>query len=242
MTIRISQAESSVEVDLQGGKLTELVLEGNKILGTFPRIDGKIGATHVCVPNFADEGVAKYNLPFHGPARNLVWTEKEKTERACELELRIPQTISYPSALILLQRFELLSGSTDTFVHTVSVLNTGEIDVPVNIAIHNYFNTPHGWNGTQVNGQDITEKIATNQSFEAQPEQVIVFPGTRGLRLTTEHASHLMAWTGVKDGQHDSTYACIEPVHKINPSYFGSKTSMLSPGKIRTLSQKMCLK
>ena len=45
-----------LKIDLEGGRIYELSKEGEKILGTYERIDEKIGNTHVCIPNFAREG------------------------------------------------------------------------------------------------------------------------------------------------------------------------------------------
>lgn len=218
------------------------MLEGHKVLGTYPRIDGKIGATHVCTPNFADEGTRAYGLPSHGPVRAMPWAMCANDGRMLEIRLVTDPLPAYPAPLEVTQRFEFAQSSAhDVFLHTVSVKNVGHVEVPVNIAIHNYFNTPHGWKGTRMNERDITEEISTDKYFEAQRENVIAFPGAPEILLATENVAHFMVWTGRKDEVYDSAYACIEPVYQLDPTYFGSPESMLQPGEERTISQRIAL-
>lgn len=235
MTITLTSPFGNVTVDCAGGRIHELVLRGRSILGTYPRIDGKEGATHVCVPNFAAEGTSTYALPFHGPARGLKWEVREQTAQALTITCEIPPSSAYPAPLHVVQPLSIGA----SFVHVVSVTNMGAQAVPVNIGIHNYWDTPHGWRGTQVNGADVSHAIATNGSINAEPQNTIIFPGQTPMLMQTQSAQHLVTWTGVKNGAFDEAYACIEPVHCYDPSFFGSPVSMLMPTDTRTIRQEI---
>ena len=84
-TIRLVSNDWELIFDLSGGRIVSLKNKDKFILGTFQRIDGKTGNTHVCTPNFAEEGMEKYNLPFHGPFRNSEWTLINNSETNLEI-------------------------------------------------------------------------------------------------------------------------------------------------------------
>ena len=104
----------SVEIDLNGGRIKRLEKDRQKILGTYERIDGKIGNTHICVPNFAAEGVEKFGYVFHGPFRNALWRLVCQSENRIEISCEI-------DSLLVNQIFEI----GDDFNHKVQVRNVG---------------------------------------------------------------------------------------------------------------------
>ncbi len=269
----ISIAESKFSVDTNGGKISEMILDGVKVLGTYERMDGKIGATHICTPNFAGEGVEKYGLPFHGPARTLEWEIVKEDDKSLEMKVVLEALGKYVSALEVRQIFALhrLDSShsfrmTDSesssstvmlslpkhpenifFSHEVHVKNLGTVAAPVNIAIHNYFDTPSGWEGARLNDKSIKEKIEKNLSIHASKpiERGIwnlEFGTSQSLLIETQGAHDLMCWTSTKDGKYDQNYACVEPVVSCDPAYFGSEASLLPPGETRSMSQKIYYK
>jgi len=227
-----------LEIDLKGGRIIELSRSGEAVLGTFARIDGKTGNTHICVPNFGNEGTAQFGLPFHGPARNLEWQTEHITGDSLTILCELPPSASYTGELYAAQVFEL---KKDSFSHTVTVENTGESAAPVNVGIHNYWATPDGWEGAKLNGTDITAQIRENGSGSLRKSNTITFPGGRKYKLKVKGFSDMMFWSAGSGGQNDRSYACLEPVHLLSDPPKALKEKMLQPGRQRTVSQEIFL-
>ena len=87
--IKLEKNNWILEVDLNGGRIVNLIKDDQKILGTFERIDGKKGNTHICTPNFANEGVEKFGFIFHGPFRNAEWNLASSKEDSLEIKCEI---------------------------------------------------------------------------------------------------------------------------------------------------------
>ena len=87
--VQLNFQDWELVIDLNGGRIVSLKNKGILILGSFERIDGKSGNTHVCIPNFANDGVEKYGFIFHGPFRNAVWISNRQTENLLEIECEI---------------------------------------------------------------------------------------------------------------------------------------------------------
>lgn len=229
----------TLTVDLSGGRILELKSRGETVLGTFTRIDGKTGNTHLCLPNFGAEGQEKYNLPFHGYARTVNWeTAGGRYQLPDRLTLRcyLPPTSNYPAELEVTQEFALLP---DVFRQTVTVKNLQGPPVPVNIGIHNYWQTPAKWEGARLNGEDITQKIKDNGFSPLKSDNAITFSGGVSYKLHTEGFGAAVLWTGRKDGRFDSAYACIEPAVAYDPGYFGSDESLLAEKQTRVAVQEI---
>ncbi|MEI8068109.1 MAG: hypothetical protein WCG91_04170, partial [Candidatus Shapirobacteria bacterium] len=126
----------NLEVDLNGGRIVELSYKNQKILGTFQRSDGKLGNTHLCVPNFAGEGMESYGWPFHGPFRNNQWNLINETNDSLEIGCEI-------DFLNVTQKFII----NDKFEQKVTIENKSRETKKVNLAIHNYWDCDFGWNG-----------------------------------------------------------------------------------------------
>lgn len=252
----ISIGESKFCVDTNGGKISEMILDGVKVLGTYNRIDGKKGSTHVCTPNFAGEGMETYGLPFHGPARTLEWEITKEDDKSLEMRVVLEALEKYESALEVRQVFEIFTRDLSTslemthltaFHHEVTVKNIGAAAFPVNIAIHNYFDTPHGWEDAKLNNKSIKEEIENNLSIQSK-ETIelgiwnLEFGTSQSLLIETVGAYDLMCWACTKSGKYDSAYACVEPVVSCDPAYFESEASLLPPGETRSMSQKIYYK
>lgn len=273
----IKSGKSQLTIDTQGGKIVELVLDDKKILGTFSRIDGKTGATHICTPNFAGEGMEIYGLPFHGPSRNMEWQVARESENMIEINVRLEALEKYKSALEVKQIFVI---SEKEFSQEVHVKNVGKFAAPVNIGIHNYFHTPNGWKEAKINNKSIKKEIEKNLSVPvgrhpgfvqdqttdlsdsgvarvygelAEPlprmtSKLVFSPpkpyplnATPSLTIETQGAADFVTWTGVKDGNYDDKYACVEPVCWFDTKFYGTPPSLLLPEETRILKQSFSL-
>lgn len=229
----------TLSLDLSGGRITELKYRGETVLGSFKRIDGKTGNTHLCLPNFGSEGQEKYGLPFHGFARTVEWETVgvgHPMPDRFAMRAFIPKTASYPAELEVSQEFMLMPNA---FRQAITVKNILGEPVPVNIGIHNYWKTPQGWLGATLNGEDITQKVRDNGFSPLQPSNTIVFPGGTTWHLVTQGFADAVIWTGRKDGGFDREYACIEPAAVYRPGYFGSDKSLLGERQSRTALQEI---
>lgn len=219
----------NMDFDLNGGRIKKLENNGKLILGTFERVDGKTGNTHICVPNFAEEGI-ETGLVFHGSFRNMEWSGDLETG-----------FVVREMGLEVTQKFEL----KNKFVQRVSVKNIGEIEQPVNIGIHNYFAVSNNWVGLKINGQDVTEEIIDSLFIEAKEHNVIEFLNGRKMNIDLEGLNFFKLWTGFieEEGQKvfDTEYVCIEPVRGKSGEYFGKEESMLKPGELLEVSQTISI-
>ena len=230
MDIHTSHADWFLSVNLDGGRIKELSYKQIKVFGTYNRIDGKEGSTHICAPSFDKEGQDAYNLPFHGYARTLKWAIEKQTADSVEISTITPLSSTYPASLKIVQVFSI----KNNFIHTVQISHREGKSVPVNIGLHYYWDTPIGWENTTVNRQDITVKIKTNEYSILHETNKIIFPHTTYiLRTNSFHTAVL--WSSFKTDeegkkQYNDDFCCIEPVIKW-PNFFGSDPSILMPGK-----------
>jgi len=227
-TIRLDSSGWGLVLDLKGGRIVSLYHKEKRILGTYTRIDGKSGNTHLCLPNFAGEGV-ELGLPFHGPTRNAIWNIKEKRRYSLVIWCDIPASDLYPAKLHIEQSFKM----QDNFIHEIKVTNMKGNAVPLNIGCHYYWNCPEGWKGTRINNEDVSLKIQTNGSKKIDTKNIIKFPHSL-YSITQTGFSKVVLWTGFKMDDDkkifDSLYCCIEPVRG-EGDFFGSSVSLIAPGK-----------
>lgn len=228
--IQIRNKKWKAEIDLHGGRIISLRCENRNLLGTYHRIDGKIGNTHVCIPNFGKEGVEQYGLPFHGPARNKEWGHLQDviSKNKCEslkIECRLRKTETYKAELLASQTFSFQNNS---FIHEITVKNLSEEAVPVNIGIHNYWDASCGWNGAKVNNVDITSSVKANRMIVLQEKNKIDLPGQRSIYWEVKGFSHAVTWAGFQDSKYDCTYVCIEPIRAAD-IFSANRKSLLSP-------------
>ncbi len=232
--MEISQNNWLLSLDLVGGRIRDLSWKGRRVLGTYKRIDGKMGNTHVCIPSFDKEG-EKYDLPFHGLVRTIPWTIKAKSSSVIIISCRTPSSKLYPAELTVEQEFSI----DDMFIHTIRVTNCGGSEVPTNIGCHYYWDTPKGWDTIRLNGREIKADIETNGVIDLKERNIIDFPHARyelitnGFRSAVLWTSFLMDTQGSKKFSQD--FCCIEPVVQW-PNYFGTTESMLKLGEKKTVS------
>lgn len=220
----------SVSLDLNGGRIQELAYKGVKIFGTYQRMDGKIGNTHICAPSFDREGQEKYNLPFHGYARTLTWNIKQQTANRVEISTKTKEIEMYPAQLEISQEFLL----DDQFTHTVSVKHISGQQVPVNIAIHYYWDTPKDWETVSLNDELLSPSIKTNKSIGLKEKNLITFPHAQYEMLSQGFRTAAL-WSSFKTDEgenkiYNHDFCCIEPIIEW-PNYFGSDKSILHPGE-----------
>ncbi len=236
--MNLSSHNWSLTLDLNGGRITELSYLGIKIFGTYQRIDGKLGNSHLCVPSFDKEGIEKYKLPFHGLVRNNVWNVERRTKNRICISVGTQATATYPASLKILQTFTL----GNDFIHNISVQHFSGEAVPVNIGVHYYWDTPEGWNMTAVNSQQSTEKIMSNGFIALEEKNVIQFPHAK-YSLISQGFENAVLWTSFIDSQEEKRYSqdfcCIEPVIGW-PHFFGSEKSFLKVGDKKDFLIKLC--
>jgi len=263
--IQIQNKKWRLEVDLQGGRIVNLTYGDRCILGTYNRIDGKQGNTHICVPNFGNEGVKEFGLPFHGTGRNQRWNivpdyvrhsgkPQAFTLKTSKKFLGRPEsdpglsqykkliifcllsrTEKYKAELSVNQIFEFCE---DSFVHSVIVTHKGGEPVPVNIGIHNYWNSPNGWNGLKLNGEDITGQVKNNGIISIKKINSIKLLDIAKIAWEVEGFTHAVVWSAFMGSKFDTNYVCIEPVRGIG-EFFGSEKSILKPKQKIDVFQKI---
>ncbi len=243
----LTDGEHSVSVDLVGGKITQLVLGGKTVLGSFDRIDGGVGETHPCTPNFGpvDE---KYGVKQHGPGRKLPW-ERVSDDGDEKLKMRLEiDGDDYPkfAGLVVEQAFSFESGE---FVVTTTHTNNGKDKMPINFGEHFYFNTPLvSWDGLEINGRSMKDKVKNTGVIGLLDENIISGLSVGEIILKQEGLEKAVLWTGRnREEEFDKHYVCIEPVEGSpvegnNPGFFGSDDSMIPSGESRTTVIKLSLK
>ena len=217
-------------IDLDGGRISSLKSKGILILGTFERIDGKSGNTHVCIPNFADDGVKKYGFPFHGPFRNAKWNLIQQTENSLEIECEIDG--------LNVHQFFLLN---DYFVQKIIIENKSEEEKPINMAIHNYWSSDLGWQGVMLNNLDISLGIKESIFVNFRQLNDLNIPGKPLIKWQLMGFNYARLWTGFLDEGgnkiFDNNYFCVEPVTEKDSKFIERSESMLQPKFKKELRQ-----
>lgn len=234
----LKNEQSELKVDLNGGRIVELKLKNRLILGAYDRLDGKKGSTHLCLPNFQDEG-ENFGLPFHGPARNSLWTLVSSPPNSLEIEYLLKDFANYPANLKTTQIFTL---SPSWFSQSILIENIGTKTAPLNLAAHYYWDTPNSWKGLLINNQKTTEKVIDNGIVELKDKNEIVFPGQKPIILQQQGFAMAKLWTTATPDkkQFDHSFVCIEPLRGID-RFFGSAESLLQPKQKLTADLKISL-
>jgi len=219
----------TLSVDLDGGRIGELRYNDEIVLGTFLRIDGKKGNTHVCCPNFGNEG--DNDLPFHGPFRNKEWNLVNKSLdnieiEAVDLELRVRQI------------FDLKDG----FEQKVIIENLETVDRAANVAIHNYWAAEMGWQGTKLNGKIVDELVKSDTSQSIFGSSILEIPGKSVKRWNLIGFGFVQFWVSFSENEgqkkYDNGYICIEPALEEQGFLNGGKNNLSANGKIE-VSQRI---
>lgn len=219
----------SLSLDLNGGRIKELNYKGIKVFGTYQRIDGKTGNTHLCIPSFDKEGQI-HDLPFHGLIRNVQWVVKSKSKTSVIISSKTHSSPLYPAELYVEQEFNL----DKNFIHKIRVTHIKGKKVPLNISCHYYWNTPKGWKNSTLNGLCLTSKIESNGYNNLKKINSIIFPHASYQMNVTVFRS-VVLWTSFKvDNEGNKLFSndfcCIEPVIEW-PHYYGTEKSILRPGE-----------
>ncbi len=232
--IKIEKNNWLLEIDLNGGRIVNLSKDNQKILGTFERIDGKKGNTHICTPNFANEGVEKFGFIFHGPFRNAVWNLVSQNDDGLEIECEI-------DGLLVKQKFLI----NDEFEQEIEIQNKSEERKRVNVAVHNYWETEFGWQGTKLNGIDITQGFKTNPEIKLEKENILEFPNKLPIIWKVENFKLTKLWTAFKEENgekfYDQKYVCLEPEMEFE-GFVETEESLLERNGVLILRQCIDLK
>ena len=230
-TIEGEKGLNKLAINPYGGRIEELVLEGQKIFTSVKRGDGKDASTHPCIPIFGPETTTSFDLPQHGSARN-----KDFQVSTVRGDIALSQRIEdgqYPQGLSVTQVHNI-SDRSYSLVTTNS--NNGDQDLPVNFAEHFYWDTPEGWEGLTINGVDVTDIVKKDGAINLLDENEIIIPGQKPIVLKQRGFSIFQLWAGKNPAdEYDKHYVCIEPAEG-DPAkdFFGSDRSMIKPGESRT--------
>lgn len=221
--VELNLNDWELDVDLDGGRIGSLKKNSELILGSFERIDGKTGNTHICVPNFANDGVEKYGLPFHGIFRNAKWNLVNQNDDLLEIDCEV-------DGFYVRQLFAFINGSFD---QKVIIENISEQEKPVNAAIHNYWSSDLGWDGVILNDVDLSLGIKQNDFINVKELNELNIPGKPLIKWQLFGFSYAKLWTSfLEEGNNkifDNNYFCIEPIMEKDENFFGSEESMLQP-------------
>jgi galactose mutarotase-like enzyme len=245
--VKLLDRESLVEVDLVGARVKKLVLDKKIVLSDFSRIDGKLGSTHPCTPNFdKDKRGVGTQLPQHGPARNEAWEKLEERSNKLRLGYKIDGKL-YPEFLGLeVEQVFLLENNL--FTITTMHVNKGSQAMPVNFGEHFYFKTSKpGWERVMVNGEKIAKKVKITGRVELKNHNLITGLGGGDINMEISGLPMATTWIGRDGERYDQKYVCVEPVEGRrafgdDPGFFGTKESMLEAGDSRITIIKLSLK
>lgn len=233
--MEINSNKWSLSLDLDGGRIKDLKFDNIPVLGTYNRVDGKMGNTHICAPSFDKEGKEKYNLPFHGYARTLMWNSVHQSANTIEIKTVTSATPEYQAQLELTQRFTL----DKTFKHDIEIRHIDGQEVPMNIGVHYYWDTPQGWHPSTLNDQPLMPYISSNGYLDLTQKNTIVFPhATYEMAVRGLHTVAL--WTAFNTVAHlyNNEFCCIEPIIKW-PGYFGKPESFIKPRETVSVSVEL---
>lgn len=221
--VELNSNDWELNIDLDGGRIESLKKNGELILGSFERIDGKMGNTHLCVPNFASDGVEKYGLPFHGIFRNAKWNLVSQSNDLLEIDCEV-------DGFYVRQLFAFINRSFD---QKVIIENISEQERPVNAAIHNYWSSDLGWDEVFLNGMNINTLIQNSEFINLKQSNDLNIPGKPRIKLQLFGFNYAKLWTAFleKSGSKvfDKNYFCLEPIMQKDENFFGSLESMLNP-------------
>lgn len=227
--IRKTAGTSELIFNPQGSRIELLVLKGHEISSIVTRGDGSQASGHPCAPNF-DEDTAGFGFKRHGVARDSLATVTELTLSSISTEVQIKKR-GYPS-LLFRQYYSLFPDHLDIDTYTE---NIGRAAAPVNTGNHPYFNSPEGWEGTTLNGQDVSEVIRNDGIVMWQTRNDLVIPG--GPKIILEQSGLPVAnlWTGRNErGELDRHYFTVSSVEgNFREGFFGSDASLIPPRNSR---------
>lgn len=196
----VEQKGWKLDFSLDGGKIVSLQKD-KSILDTFDRGNGKIGRTHLCVPNFNRE-LPEYELPAHGPSRDKLWElVSYDSGKSAEINYRMISEGKYPTDLLIKQIFEF----DNYFFHKIKIENIGKKDALVNLAVHYYFNLNP--KKIKINGEDVGELVAGDKEINVfKINKITDDKNTITMNLFWFPQRRVHLWSGSEDS------CCVEPV------------------------------
>lgn len=222
-TIQLNNSGWELVIDLEGGRIVGLRNKEILILGSFERIDGKKGNTHVCIPNFNMDGVKEFGLPPHGPFRNELWKVSQQTENLLNIECEIGG----------INVHQVFSFEEDNFNQKIVIENKNEEGKPVNAAIHNYWSSDLGWESVTLDGTDLTLGIKNSDFVDLKSINELNVSGRPLIKWQVFGFKYAKLWTGfLEEGENkifDNNYFCLEPIMEKDENFFGSPESILPP-------------
>jgi len=237
--------ESFIKVRSHGGFIENVTLQGQKIWTAVMRGDGKEGATHICVPNFGRRD-KPMGLSHHGPWREMDLKELSAEEgRSSILEGEINEG-EYTNVHCI----QTTTVIDDTFTLTIDLTNESQSERPANLGVHGYFDTENGWEGTKINGREITAGMLDGRTnkpgtviLDLKINNTIQIPGKKPLVLEVDGFKKAVVWVyqklnGDQPPTFDQNYICIEPIEDI-PESFGRPESQIPPGGSRTVTMSL---
>lgn len=195
----IEQNGWKLDFSLDGGRIVSLKKDNRFILNTFDRGNGKIGRTHLCVPNFNKE-FPKYELPAHGPSRDKLWEIVSNSGKSAEISYKMINEGKYPTDLLIKQIFEF----DNYFFHKIKIENIGKKEALVNLAIHYYFNLDP--NKIMLNGIDVSDLVRKDQESGVKGTISINDSKNAFLINLDNFGDRVHFWSGSEDS------CCVEPV------------------------------
>jgi galactose mutarotase-like enzyme len=224
---------SKLIIDPNGCKINHLNLNGQHLLWSGERPDGKRAATHICFPNFGKVTTGELQtLDQHGPARNQEW--EKINDQPPTYAWEHPGTKFYPHGIKLTRRFYL--GGSHFTVSTV-VKNTTDKNLPINIGEHCYFAIPSKLHAAvTLNGKAVETKKLEGTDYRRFKKNLLVeIPEVGTLSLKGKGYNQVALWA-----LNNAEYLCIEPIAG-KPDDIYKPYNQLRPGEKREYFVKLTL-
>jgi galactose mutarotase-like enzyme len=220
----LQTSTSCCTIDSTGCGITQLILQGKKVLWSGTRPDGGKGFTHPCIPNFnlAD------GLPNHGPARKAEWTQESGNSFSWQME-EIAGV--YAAGLRAVRQFTL---NDSELIVTTEITNRGVESLPINIAEHHYFAcSSEKRSAVTVNtvsfDANALEGRALYQLLSSSTLQIAIQDlGT--IEMQVEGYQAFAQWSLPK-----ADFVCVEPIQTMppEPAEFKTIAPVLLPGETK---------
>jgi hypothetical protein len=157
-----------------------------------------------------------------------------QNENSLEIECEIDK-------LLVRQKFLI----SDEFEQIIEIKNNSLENKRVNVAVHNYWDTEFGWQGTKLNGVDISDGFKNNPEIKLERENILEFPDKLPIIWKVENFKLTKLWTGFKEENgkkiYDQKYVCLEPEMEFE-GFVETEESWLENGRTIELRQSINLK
>lgn len=247
LPIRIENGTSHADIQLTGGHIEELVLSGERVLGSYLRLPttfhSKPGATFLCTPFLGTDhrmGISK-PLPKHGLGRGRRWVSDLRYPDSVNIHTRLSDPSIQPLEVSQSHHISPYSYSL-IFTHR----NVGSQIEKISPGVHFYFDAPQGWKSgtigrlhegysTVVRLVDLaTHRNGLPQVIYLGDSNILMLPGKQSVLLEQEGLPYAYVWVDGTAGNYDNHYICIEPIatNPNDPSYIGIKSGETHQARI----------